>query len=260
MSCVPAGFSTRRNILLARILVAALGCTAVIWGSVTLPMFWRQSTLELTAKRVIHGEPFKVEALGSELPLIDAVEMAVFCRPAALQSAAIIRLRILEETAAAARHVGVDAYQSSTLSSIRQSLACSPADPFLWLAHFGVENDRNGFHPDFVKYLRMSYLLGPNEGWIVRKRSYLALSVFDQLPPDLAGMQVNEFAGLLKSRMYSEAVAIFTGPGWPIREVLLSRMKDVPERDRLAFAKNLHDLGYEVVVPGIGSLDKRPPQ
>ena len=60
--------------MLIRIFIAAFGCTAVIWGLMTLPTFWRQSTLERTAQRIINGEPFKAGALAGELPIIETVE------------------------------------------------------------------------------------------------------------------------------------------------------------------------------------------
>jgi hypothetical protein len=59
----PAG----RSAMLTRIVIVAFGRTAMIWGLMTLPAFWRQSSLERTAQRIIKGEPFKVEALAGEL-------------------------------------------------------------------------------------------------------------------------------------------------------------------------------------------------
>lgn len=92
-----AGRWAARNVVLTRIFVAAFRCAAVIWGLMTLPIFWQQSTLERTAKRIINGEPFKLEALAGELPIIETIEKAAFCRPAALRGVAIIRLRIAEQ-------------------------------------------------------------------------------------------------------------------------------------------------------------------
>jgi len=39
-------------------------------------------------------EPFKIEALAKMIPTVEAIEQAKYCRPAALRSAAIIRLRM----------------------------------------------------------------------------------------------------------------------------------------------------------------------
>jgi hypothetical protein len=53
-------------------------------------------------------------------------------------------------------------------------------------------------------------------------------------------------------------VAIFTGPGWRERALLLPGLKDVAERNRQAFARALYKLGYDVDVPGIARPDPRP--
>ena len=111
--------------MLIRIFVAAFGCTAVIWGLVTLPIFWRQSTLERTAKRIINGEPFKFEALAGELPIIETIEKTAFCRPVALRSAAIIRLRIAEQG------LSEDAKEKSD-AQMNAAAECNPGVTFLF--------------------------------------------------------------------------------------------------------------------------------
>jgi hypothetical protein len=65
------------------------------------------------------------------------------------------------------------------VDAIRQSLACSPADPFFWLALYALEPSAP------LNYLTASYRLGPNEGWIALKRNLVAFANFDELPDDL---------------------------------------------------------------------------
>jgi hypothetical protein len=75
----------------------------------------------------------------------------------------------------------------------------------------------------------MSYLMGPNEGWIALKRKVLALAVFERLPLDVAKMAIRELATLLSSGFVREPVGIFTGPAWRLRDlknVALSRRED----------------------------------
>ena len=116
---------------------------------------------------------------------------------------------------------------------IRSSLSCAPADPFLWLALYSVEVTENGFKPDYLKYLRLSYRLGPQEGWIALKRNPLAFAVFQQLPPDLGENAVNEFvAMLLESRFIDQAAEILIGPAWPERELILSQVAQHSRNDR----------------------------
>jgi len=104
--------------------------------------------------------------------------------------------------------------------------------------------------------LRLSYRLGPNEGWISLRRNRLALALYEQLPPDLAGRSLVEFAGLVRSRFYEEAVDIFVSAGAPPRDKLISRLAELDELDRRAFGKVLLDRGYSYAIPG---LDRREP-
>jgi hypothetical protein len=39
---------------------------------------------------------------------------------------------------------------------------------------------------------------------------------------------------------------------------LLSSIKDVPEEQRVSFARALYRLGYDVVVPGVSRPESRP--
>jgi hypothetical protein len=240
-----------------RILLVSLGFLAVAWGTQAMAVFTPQVTIERVAAHVVNGDPFKPEVLATLMPQVEAAERAERCRPTALHSAAIIRTRIAEQ--ALFDGADIDASLLSLSDSIHRSLACSPADPFLWFVLYWVESNRNGFHADYLNYLRLSYQLGPNESWIALKRNRYALAVFQRLPPDLARKAITEFAGLLDtSFFYEETVAIFTGPGWPERALLLAGLKDVAQPQRQAFAKALYKLGYDVDVPGVARPDPRP--
>jgi hypothetical protein len=73
-----------------------LGGSAIWWGIVEFPVVWRESSTERIADRIIAGEPFKAEILTRQFPLIASIETSAYCRPAALRSAAIIQLRMVE--------------------------------------------------------------------------------------------------------------------------------------------------------------------
>jgi hypothetical protein len=221
-----------------------------------LPVFSRQMQIERVATHVIEGDPFKSKVLASIMPMVEAAEQAEPCRPVAVRSAAIIRTRLAEQAIVDAEEI--DAQLSALSDSIHRSLACSPTDPFLWAVLYWVESTEQGFQPHYLDYLRLSYRLGPNEGWIGLKRNGLTLAVFKQLPPDLAEMGIEEFVKLLDSGFVDQTIAIITGPGWRERKLILPRLKDVALRNRQAFAKALYRLGYDVVVPGIVPPDPRP--
>jgi hypothetical protein len=242
---------TRRNLLVIRTLTIALGCMGVAWGLATFPVFRAQAPLQEVASRIVQGQSFRVEALQELVAPMESAETGGFCRPAALRAIATIRLRIFEEVFAAAQRTAIDASLGAARHAAMKSLACTPADPFTWLMLFWLENTAAGFQSAHLAYLQMSYRLGPNEGWIALKRNPLALAVFEQLPPDLADMAIREFARLVETGLYAEAAAILTGPGWRLRDRLLGRLDGIAHHHRRAFAKMLHDQGYEIAIPGV---------
>ena len=95
------------------------------------------------------------------------------------------------------------------VDAIRQSLACSPADPFFWLALYALEPSAP------LNYLTASYRLGPNEGWIALKRNPVAFANFDELPDDLRRIVVQEFVRIVEmGNTIDDAMKIFVGPAW----------------------------------------------
>jgi hypothetical protein len=245
------------HVFLTRSLFFLLGSAAILWGAVVLPIFWQQSSAVRVAERIIAGDRFKPEILTEQLSTLADSENPAFCRPIAFQSAAIIQLRITESAAG-----GIEKGNGQLApldNAIRNSLSCAPADPFLWLILFAVQNAKNGFTPDNLKYLRMSYALGPNEGWILEKRNPLAIAELGVLPADLTVKAIDEFIRLLKDRFYQRAVDIFCGTTSSRRAVILSKMETVPLTIRKAFAKSVYDCGLDVEVPGVKDIGSRRP-
>jgi hypothetical protein len=133
----------------------------------------------------------------------------------------------------------------------------APADPFLWIAVYWFDKFRDGFRVEQLDELRMSYRLGPNEGWIAIKRNPVVFEIFDELPTDLADDAIREFARILEAGLYDTAVDILTGAAWPQRNVILPRLANVTYRHRLAFAKVLHARELDdLVVPGIDPFNR----
>jgi hypothetical protein len=241
-----------------RLFAVCLGCAAIAWGVYFFPTFWRQSPLEHTAAHIIEGSPFTADVLNELIPAVQATERAEFCQPAGLRSAAIIRLRLAEDAIATSEGDRIDGTLNALRDSIHRSLSCSPADPFLWFVLFWLEDTVNGFSQDQLKFLRLSYELGPNEGWIGLKRNRFAIAVFEPLPLDMREMATNEFTHLIDSGFYREMAVILTGPGWLIRDALLPRLNVVADVQREEFARELYSAGYDVNVPGTSRINPRP--
>jgi hypothetical protein len=248
-----------RYILLTRIFIAFFGCIAIWWGIIMFPGFWQEASIERIAGLVIAGDQFKSEILARQLPIIDSTGRSAYCRPAGVRSAAIIRIRVAEQAMAGSDRSAIDGALANSQAAVRRSLACSPADPFLWLGLFWSMNTREAPIPYNFIYLRLSYLLGPNEGWIALRRNRIALAMFGSLPEDIKEKVIVEFLTLVKTGLTEIAADNFVGPGRQVRDVLLARMQDLDEASRKAFARSLHFRGYDdAIVPGLDRLERHP--
>lgn len=247
--------ATGHRNLLVHVFVVILGGTAVIWGAATFLVFWRQAPLEYMARHIIQGEPYNADAIARQVPAIEAAESATFCRPIALWSAAVIRLRMVEQAGRDGNGKLIDAGLMKILDgSIRRALSCSAADPFLWMVLDWVESTQSGFKQGQSKYLSMSYQLGPNEGWIALKRNPVALAKYDRLSPAVKENAINELLALINSEFYQQAADILSGPARTLRQIILPRLAALPQRRLDAFAKTAYGRGLNINPSGI-----RPP-
>lgn len=242
---------------LSRVVLISIGVFSVWWGISTFPVYWRDTRLDHTADSILEGEQFNREILQTLLADADSAESA-WARPESLRSAAIIRLRLAEQASIAESSKPPVPVIDQLGVSIRRSLSAAPADPFLWLALFWSKTMKDDWSKEDFAYLKMSYLVGPHEGWVARRRNYIALASFPELPQDVAEAAVTEFKDLIVSEYYDTAVRILVGPGWPLRDILLRRLEDAPEKARYRFARSADQLGYDIAVPGVERPDPRP--
>ena len=220
-----------------------VGLIGIAWGVSEFSALRQESTIKKIADRILVGDVYKYDILLKQASLVDPAQRPELCRPLTVRSWAVIRLRLAEISDNAA--LGPAPVRTNlAVDAIRQSLACSPADPFFWLALYALEPSAP------LNYLTASYRLGPNECWIALKRNPVAFDAFDELPEDLRGRVVEEFVRLLEIKLYDAAVKIFVGAAWDKRELILSQMNTLPLRNRQLFADGLAAGGYDVTVPG----------
>jgi hypothetical protein len=238
---------------LARGLIAMLGLGAVVWASSVALFFRWEAPFAQAAAQILAGDVFNTDALKD----LDArLEQSSF-RSLVLDKLVIVRLRIVENALSGAKEAK-EGSVSALDSSIRDALANTPVDPFLWLTLTWLDKVRGGVSRVHFRDLEMSYLVGPNEGWIALKRNPFTLGFGSTLPNDLMERSAIEFAGLVRSGFHEEASEILIGPGWHLRETLLQRLRDVPEAARRDFAKKLSEKGVEnATVPGIEPFNER---
>src|SRR5215471_16368048 len=220
-----------------------VGLIGIAWGVSEFSALREESTIKKIADRILVGQVYKYEILLKQSSLVEPTQRPELCRPLTVRSAAVIRVRLAEiSDNAAIRPAPVRT--NLAVDAIRQSLACSPADPFFWLALYALEPSAP------LNYLTASYRLGPNEGWIALKRNPVAFANFDELPDDLRRIVIQEFVRIVEMGTIDDAVKIFVGPAWDNRELILSQMDQIPLPQRQKLQAALTGAGYDVLVPG----------
>jgi hypothetical protein len=262
-SSVPLGISASERArwftcAFARLSLVVLGGAAIAWGTTVFPRFWHERALEQMTASMVARVPFRNDVLRDFMGRVEAAEREQYCRPPAARAAAVFRLRTLEEAMAMGDRLAIDDDMEALRQAINRSLACAPTDSFLWMILYWLNVTQNGFYPKYLTYLRLSYQLGSHEGWIALQRNRLAFAVYQQLPPDVADDAINEFIGLVNTRLYSDTANIFIRSGRDLQQQLLSKLADVAPFYRQAFAKALYESGYDGQVLGVKPADTRP--
>jgi hypothetical protein len=233
-------YASRLHSGVVHLLFLTLGGAAIAWAIIMLPEFWSQQKLANISAHIVSGDVYKpatftaIEAqLENDRPLLQ--------RPSSLSNLASVRLRRAELDINAGDRETIDSSLSALFHSIGDALANQPTDAFLWLVLFWVENSRNGFKPENLGYLQMSYQCGPNEGWIAVKRNRFALALFSVVTPALREAAISEFSGLVRSGYLTQTADLIAGPGLPVRDVLLAQVRDLKKTDREILARLLNE-------------------
>jgi hypothetical protein len=235
---------------LGRTFVASLGVCSIAWSLSSLQFSRAEALLSSSAAAILAGESYNDGQLARLKQDIEAIPVDRI-RSSSLKDIAVVRLRQLDEGKASN---GSDL----ALAAVTMALTADPSDSFLWLSEFWLHHLHADLAEKDLDLLRMSYLSGPNEGWIAVKRNRLALAIFPSLSDDLTERVLAEFVDIVRSDLYLEAASILAGPGWPIRDQLLSRVAQLDDATRRGFASVLAYKHIDVDMPGIENHPSRP--
>jgi hypothetical protein len=238
-----------------RSFVVMFGICAIAWAADTFLVYRAEDSLGDVARRILSGNQFKATQLSAMKRQLDAAPAKPF-QASSLSSAAVIRLLLLERDFKAGNQQPSASDIVELQSVVSAALAQSPTNSFMWLTDFWLRRLRGESADGGSALLRMSYWYGPNESWIAVRRNSVALDLFSALPSDLAEQALSEFVRLIRSGFYVEASNILSGPGWAIREQLLSRLVQVDEADRRGFARAL--ASKDLVGVKVPNVDERP--
>jgi hypothetical protein len=235
----------------ARLFLVIAGAVAMAWALTVVPVFWSENVIADVARAMIAGEAFKTEILAA-VEARTETNSGSMLRSSLLGKAAVIRLRQTEDAIRAGDPEFIDQRLESLARIVDETFLNAPSDPFLWLVRFWLDVTRNGLRSENLRFLRMSYDLGPYEGWIAVKRNRMALAAFSALPGDLAELAISEFVGLVRWGLLSEAAEIAAGPARPLRGILFPRLKDLKYEQRRSFAGLIYQRDLDdVLVPGV---------
>lgn len=243
---------------IARFCTFALGVSAILWAAIVFPKFWTEAAVFQAASRIIVGDLYSQEALAT---LVTGIEPAgrVPARPAALEPLAVVQLRLTEEAITRGEERDTKPRLASLDRTITTALTGSPNVPYQWLVLYWAESRLNGYNPQYLRYLRMSYDTGPLEGWVALRRNRIALALYAVLTDDLKEAALTEFIGLARSQLFADTADIFGNSTPIVRAALIARLDQLKVPDRQAFVKIIYDKGFwEAAVPGVNLVPSRP--
>jgi hypothetical protein len=241
----------------ARILIVMTGIASIWWAVVAMPRFRPEAGIKQIVEHIVAGETYKPDVLDAAIAKLKEKEPVL--RPSILSKGAVVHLRQALDAVRSDQTDVIDSRLDVLRQAIDEALTRTPGDPLLWLVRFSVANTDDALTPERLDYLRLSYQLGPNEGWIAVGRNRLALAIYPSLPSDLAEGAISEFVGLVRSELYELAADNLAGPGWPIRHLLLTSLRQLSEKNRRTFAAVLNKRELEdVSVPGVDPPPARP--
>jgi hypothetical protein len=238
-------------------LVIALAICACFSWSLALDAFEHVSQ-ERLAFRILLGDSFPVDIVSPIQSTASSADDAAACHPSLRRALVVLDLDLFEDAFASADRSTMDDRLGRLENSVSSALTCTPTDAFLWCLRYWVKNLKYGFNGDILTDLKMSYQLGPNEGWIAARRNRFALAVFDRLSLEMQDKVVAEYAGMVNAGMIQKALDNLVGPGRPIQDRLLNALSDTRTINREWLAKSLRQAGYRINVPGIELSDERP--
>jgi hypothetical protein len=232
-----------------RAIAVALGALGIIWGVLLLPRFFQAASLNHVAAEIVQGHVFTHKAMAQEALKAEPEVSLSLCDPTDLHNAVVLRVAMLNDDLAQKKQSLVDQLYASLYELARNALACAPSDGFTWLTLFWVDATKRGLRSENLAYLRMSYEVSPNEGWIALWRDRLAMTVFDRLPPELASKALDEFVRLLDAGQLNEMASIFESAPANVQQRILQQLKAANPIARQIFARVLYDRGLDIVIP-----------
>ena len=231
-----------------------LAAFSVCWAAAISPQAFRGYATDRIAYRIASGDTYGEDLLkrvGDGLS-----EPFGFCDERSLRNSLVIRARLAEVSLSAGEIDRIEGRFADVEASARTLLACSPGQSFGWLALFWGRL-QVGIPPSTAQaFLRRSYETGPHELWIQARRSTLAATAFEQLPPDLQDRAITELSEMMRAGAFVQAATALMKSNAGARARFLNEVADQPEDLRYRLSRALRYFDADFDVPGLRRADR----
>lgn len=235
------------NKLIFRVAALALLALTVWWAIVVYRGENEASGLGRLADRILLSEGIPVASLQPVLKYLDRTEgQRAGCRTRALGSSGVIR----QYAAALSEGETRKKLLESARADIRGYLACSPHEAVFWYELFWLEQALGSAPAETLRFLEMSYVLGPREGRIAQFRLEDAIPHYDELPPSFQARVQEEFLYLVRDSVWIAAAILAASPA-PARTRYLDWLAQVPLEKRKVIASLVDQREVLIEVPGV---------
>lgn len=240
-----------------RVCLLALGGLSISWAVYTFECMRVEGLIDASAQHLLSGEKYNSAQLDRLRNRLNATSTYVQSG-AALAGVVIIRLQIFESRIGLEDLESLASKRTEVANSLRLAFRVIPSSSFLWLTEYWLRAaDPSADQRE--QSISMSYSTGPCEGWIAAIRNPIAVPNLPSLQKDLAARVLDEFAGLVRSGLYTSAAESIASADREVRFRLLERITLLGESTRRNFARALDARGVDdVSVPGVDRRHDRP--
>ena len=236
----------------------AAAIIAVAWSVSAGPYLWRAKPVWTFSNRVLEGNSFPIPSLQRAKRFADAIGEIYPCHADTIEAQAVLDTRLAEEALGSGRVLAYDGLRAEAETQARRVLSCAPTRAYFWLLLFWFDNSAKGLDPATLPLLEMSYRRAPYEAWIAHKRSWLAVPLWDQLPPDFQRRVELEFVELIDNSFFTDAFLIYMRGTLAFREKVKPLIARLPITQQAQFVRAAYRFNYLIDGLKVPPPERRP--
>lgn len=242
--------------LISQALLLLVASVGMLWAGSIFQLTSNTSVLSQMAEQIWSGEVYRRDALERVLAGYRQQELGCSAPDAADAAATVAYARAERTLASGDRELAREDLRMAG-EQARAALSCSPHRAHLWFLLFWARTALDGYHPDALPFLSMSYQLAPHEAWLATFRLPLAMGAAGQFPKKEQEWVIGEFRGLLKQSYFATAARALVDAGPEMRPRLMAEIEATPVGKRTLLARRLEDVGAEIEIAGIPDRERQ---